>query len=187
MLGERAPDPKELPLHLAPHVRTVDDAAAFLEAAAPLLLRDEARHNLMLGIVGRIASEPGSYPLFRLWLAEDELGTVVGAASMTPPWPIVLARPAHDAVIAALVASASHDDLPVPGVEGAVPEAHDFASPWAAATDVSHCVSAATGSATIEMTARRMRPSPPPTRASSIAMRRTKKLAPHRMTATGIA
>ena len=120
-----------------PRVRTVDDAADFLEAAAPLLLRDEARHNLMLGIVGRIASEPGSYPVFRLWLAEDEAGAVVGAASMTPPWPIVLARPAHEGAIEALVASASRDELPVTGVEGAVPEAHDFAAMWSASTGAS--------------------------------------------------
>lgn len=115
-------------------VRTVDDAARFLEETGPLLLLDEARHNLMLGIVGRIATEPGSYPVFRLWVAEDRAGRVVGAASMTPPWPIVIARPAHDAAIGALVGAALADELPVPGVVGAVPEVHDFAARWVEAS-----------------------------------------------------
>ena len=120
-----------------PRARTVEDPARFLEDAAPLLLLDEARHNLMLGIVGRIVSEPASYPVFRLWLAEDGDDEVVGAASMTPPWPIALARPRHDAAIDALVISASRDDLPVPGVVGAVPEVHDFATRWATTTGAS--------------------------------------------------
>lgn len=115
-------------------VRTVDDAARFLEETGPLLLLDEARHNLMLGIVGRIAAEPGSYPVFRLWVAEDRAGRVVGAASMTPPWPIVIARPAHDAAIGALVGAALANELPVPGVVGAVPEVHDFAARWVEAS-----------------------------------------------------
>ena len=114
--------------------RTVEDPERFLESAGPLLLLDEARHNLMLGIVGRIASEPGSYPVFRLWLVEDETGGVVGAASMTPPWPIALARPAREGAIEALVAAAHVDDLPVPGVVGALPEVHGFARGWSAAT-----------------------------------------------------
>jgi hypothetical protein len=102
--------------------------------AGPLLLLDEARHNLMLGIVGRIASEPDSYPVFRLWIVEDELGEIVGAASMTPPWPVALARPIREGAIDALVAAASAGDLPVPGVVGAAPEVHGFAASWSAAT-----------------------------------------------------
>jgi predicted GNAT family acetyltransferase len=115
-------------------VRSVAEASRFLADAMPLLMRDEPRHNLMLGIVGRLVSEPSSYPVYRLWLAEDPSGEVVGAASMTAPWPLVLARPAHDRAIEALVATASHDSIPVPGVEGAVPEVHDFAARWSAVT-----------------------------------------------------
>jgi GNAT superfamily N-acetyltransferase len=131
-------------------VRTVDDPAAFLADARPLLMLDEARHNLMLGVVGRIATEPHSYPVFRLWLAQDPGGDVVGAASMTAPWPIAVARPTDERAIEALVAAASAGDLPVPGVVGAVPEVHEFASRWTAVTGMSATTRRAEGAFALE-------------------------------------
>ena len=131
-------------------VRTVDDAAAFLADARPLLMLDEARHNLMLGVVGRIATEPHSYPVFRLWLAQDPSGDVVGAASMTAPWPIAVARPTDERAIEALVAAASAGDLPVPGVVGAVPEVHEFASRWTAVTGMNATTRRAEGAFALE-------------------------------------
>jgi len=131
-------------------VRTADDPAAFLADARPLLMLDEARHNLMLGIVGRIATEPDSYPVFRLWLAEDPNGGVVGAATMTAPWPIAVARPTHERAVEALVAAASADDLPVPGVVGAVPEVHEFASRWTAVTGMDATTRRAEGAFALE-------------------------------------
>ncbi|MGZ8619952.1 MAG: GNAT family N-acetyltransferase [Actinomycetota bacterium] len=131
-------------------VRTLEDPAAFLADARPLLMLDEARHNLMLGVVGRIATEPNSYPVFRLWLAEDPSGDVVGAASMTAPWPIALARPTHERAIEALVAAASAGDLPVPGVVGAVPEVHEFASRWTAVTGMNATTRRAEGAFALE-------------------------------------
>ena len=38
-----------------------DDAGAFLEQAGPLLLADEARHNLILGISGTLRESPDRY------------------------------------------------------------------------------------------------------------------------------
>jgi GNAT superfamily N-acetyltransferase len=131
-------------------VRTVDDPAAFLADASPLLMLDEARHNLMLGVVGRIATEPHSYPLFRLWLAQDPSGDVVGAASMTAPWPIAVARPTDERAIEALVVAASTGDLPVPGVVGAVPEVHEFASRWTAVTGMNATTRRAEGAFALE-------------------------------------
>ncbi|MGZ5328809.1 MAG: GNAT family N-acetyltransferase [Actinomycetota bacterium] len=145
------PDRKERPLPQAHiQVRTLDDPAAFLADARPLLMLDEARHNLMLGVVGRIATEPHSYPVFRLWLAQDPTGDVVGAASMTAPWPIALARPTHERAIEALVAAASAGDLPVPGVVGAVPEVHEFASRWTAVTGMNATTRRAEGAFALE-------------------------------------
>ena len=43
------------------NVRRLDDAAAFLDAAGPLLLSDEARHNLVLGIAGTLRDHPSVY------------------------------------------------------------------------------------------------------------------------------
>ena len=52
-------------------VKELEDPGAFLEATAQLLLEDEARNNLILGIAGTLAQHPSVYPDFRLWLVED--------------------------------------------------------------------------------------------------------------------
>jgi uncharacterized protein len=96
-------------------------AAEFLERAGPLLLADEARHNLLLGVAGTVRDVPDAYPDVGFWVVD-------GAAAMrTRPYPLILARPRDDRALAAL-AEAVDDDLP--GVNGAVPEAHDFARLW---------------------------------------------------------
>jgi predicted GNAT family acetyltransferase len=112
------------------HVRRVEDPAAFLEAASPLLLEDEARHNLILGIAGTLRDHPSHYPEYGLWLAEDG-GETAGAALRTPPHNLVVARPRDDSVLGAL-AEAIDDDPP--GLVAAEPEAGVFAAAWAART-----------------------------------------------------
>jgi predicted GNAT family acetyltransferase len=109
-------------------VRRVEDPADFLEAATPLLLADEARHNLMLGIAGTLRDHPLRYPEYRLWLVAKGSATV-GAALRTPPHKLILARPRADSVLEALVAGID-DELP--GVVAALPEAETFAAAWAA-------------------------------------------------------
>ena len=106
----------------------LNDAAAFLAQAEPLLLADEARHNLLLGLAGTLRDDPGRYPSFRLWVVADG-DDVVGAALQTPPHNLVLARPARAGVIEAL-AGAINDDLP--GLTAANPEAQEFAALWSA-------------------------------------------------------
>jgi uncharacterized protein len=104
--------------------------AAFLDAAGPMLLADEARHNLILGLAGTLRDHPSVYPEYRLWLVRDG-GEVVGAALRTPPFNLVVARPASDGALEAL-AQAVDEELP--GVVGALPEAETFAQAWAGRT-----------------------------------------------------
>jgi GNAT superfamily N-acetyltransferase len=100
------------------------EPAEWLRRAGPLLLADEARHNLILGLAGTLRDRPGLYPEQELWLVEH--GRAVAAAALrTPPFRLVLAGgdpAALDALAAALDA--------VPGVVAAVPEAHVFADAW---------------------------------------------------------
>ena len=79
-------------------IRRVEDPADFLDAATPLLLADEARHNLMLGIAGTLRDHPSRYPEYRLWLVKERSATV-GAALRTPPHKLVLARPRADSAL----------------------------------------------------------------------------------------
>ena len=112
------------------NVRRLEDPAAFLEAASPLLLADEARHNLILGIAGTLRDHPSRFPEYGLWLVEEGSATV-GAALRTPPYKLVLARPREDSALEALAAAI---DGELPGVVAALPEVETFAAAWAAKT-----------------------------------------------------
>jgi hypothetical protein len=105
----------------------LDDAAAFLTEAGPLLVADEARHNLILGIAGTIRDTPDLYPLRSLWLVRDA-GEVVAAALRTPPYNLILARPRSAAALAALAEAVAGEELP--GVTGTEPEVEEFAELW---------------------------------------------------------
>jgi predicted GNAT family acetyltransferase len=97
---------------------TVDE---FLALAGSLLLADEARHNLILGIASTIADQPDTYRDAGYWVVDG------AAALRTRPNPLVLARPRDERALRDLV-DAIEDDLP--GVSGAAPEAYDFAVLW---------------------------------------------------------
>jgi uncharacterized protein len=126
------------------NVTSIDDPVAFLRAAESLLLADEARHNLLLGICGRLAAGPDDFPDFRLWLVEDD-GEVVAAAGQTPPWNIVLARPATEAAGETLATTLVEQSVELPGVTAAQPEAERFAAAWERATGRSTRVRMAQG------------------------------------------
>jgi predicted GNAT family acetyltransferase len=92
-----------------------------------LLLADEARHNLILGIAGTIRDTPDLYPLRSLWLVRDA-GEVVAAALRTPPYNLILARPRSAPALAALAEAVAGEELP--GVAGTEPEVEEFAELW---------------------------------------------------------
>lgn len=99
----------------------LSDPVEFLQRAEPLLLADEARHNLIFGIAGTLRDHPHLYPEHALWLVEDGAAPI-GAALRTPPLNLVLAR-GTDEAIDVLAASLGED---LPGVVGAVPEVDRF-------------------------------------------------------------
>jgi len=109
----------------------LDDAEAFLTEAEPLLLADEARHNLILGIAGNVRD--GLYEDFRLWLVRDD-GEVAGAALRTQPYNLILARPRSREALGTLAEAVESEKLP--GVVGAEPEVHEFAELWTRHTGV---------------------------------------------------
>ena len=113
------------------NVRRPADPSAFLTATRSLLLEDEARHNLLLGIAGTLKDHPEVYSEHRLWVLEED-GLVVGAALQTPPHNLVIARPLSEDALVALAQTV--DDVDVPGVTGAIPEADVFATAWESRT-----------------------------------------------------
>lgn len=112
-------------------VKELDDPGAFLEAVEPLLIEDEARNNLILGIAGTLHDHPTVYEEYRLWIVEDR-GRTVGAALRTPPYNLALGGPASPVVLQALAESLHAAGAELPGVTGAGPEVERFAALWEA-------------------------------------------------------
>ena len=112
-------------------VERTEDAATFLVEAEPLLLADEARHNLILGIAGTIRDAPARYPVRNLWLVRDG-DEVVCAALRTSPYNLIVARPRSSQALDALAEAVSGEEFP--GVVAAEPEVQQFAEMWSRRT-----------------------------------------------------
>src|SRR5262245_31544010 len=116
-------------------VRRFDYPNAFRGEVTPFLVRDEPRHNLLLGISTTLIQRPDVYELFDLWAVVDG-GEVVGAALRTPPHNLVLARPSSDEALDALVDRLLEEGQDLPGVTAALPEIDAFVGGWTTARDV---------------------------------------------------
>jgi uncharacterized protein len=102
---------------------------SFLDAARPVLLRDEARHNLIYGICSTLVEAPDAYPDFHLWTVESQ-GEPVVVMLMTPPYNIAVAAPTDPAAMEFAAEALKDQRIDLPGVTGAVPEADAFADEW---------------------------------------------------------
>jgi RimJ/RimL family protein N-acetyltransferase len=115
--------------------RRFDDPLAFREAATPYLLRDEARHNLLLGVSTTLIQRPDLYEAFDLWVVSDG-DEVTGAALRTHPLNLVLAQPANDVALDTLVDRLLLERQELPGVIAALPELEAFVGAWTSANDL---------------------------------------------------
>jgi predicted GNAT family acetyltransferase len=101
----------------------------FLERARPLLLSDEARHNLILGITGTLVEHPDAYRAAYLWLVEHD-GEAVCAGLMTPPFNAVVSAEREEGSVTVLAHGVHARSISRPGVTGALPESERFAQAW---------------------------------------------------------
>jgi RimJ/RimL family protein N-acetyltransferase len=116
-------------------VRRFDDPEAFREAATPYLLRDEARHNLLLGISTTLIQRPDLYEAFDLWTVSDG-DDVTAVALRTHPLNLVLAQPSSDTALDVLVDRLLQERQALPGVIAALPELEAFVGAWTSANDL---------------------------------------------------
>lgn len=74
-------------------VRRYEDPRAFRSASEAFLMRDEARHNLQLGILSRLEADGRAFGDETPYLATAvDGGDVVGVAIRTPPFNLLLSR-----------------------------------------------------------------------------------------------
>jgi len=110
---------------------THPDAGAFLAVAEAPLARDEARHNLMLGIAARVRDgyKYGEAP--PLFLTIHERGALIAAAVRTPPHPLILyCEEVHTYAIGGLVEQLLETVPDLPGVNGEPHAAETFSNLW---------------------------------------------------------
>jgi uncharacterized protein len=107
-----------------------ESPGAFLEAVEPFLLRDEACHNLLLGIPARLAAlGPQAPPGVYMAAAVD--GTdVAGAAMMTKPYRMVVSRTAHRDAVRVIAEDAASLEPRPPGVHAPDPGGEAFIAAW---------------------------------------------------------
>jgi hypothetical protein len=106
------------------------DAGQFLERVQPFLLRREAEHCLILGLLDGLGAgkqwgvEP---PLMATVEDRDEVAAVV---LMTPPYNLILSWSIDDATIDAIAVELHARDVAIPGVNGSAEIARKFALEW---------------------------------------------------------
>ena len=110
------------------------DLLSYADRVRPLLLEDEALHNLPLGVLGQLAG--GLYD-DRVLLTVEDGGGVVGMALRTPPWPWTVAcfEPAVDAFAQAVAGHLARSAVLPAEVSGERGVVAAVADRWAVAAD----------------------------------------------------
>lgn len=112
----------------------VDDAVEFRELTRGLLA-DEARHNLMRGILNTVVAEPDAYADRRFMVVDDE-GETVACALMTMPYRLILADVTGDEPLRTLLEGAISSGLDIPGLIGNRPTIDRAVEMWQELTGV---------------------------------------------------
>ena len=110
-------------------IRRHATAADFLRRAEPWLVRDEAQHNLVLGIADNHRREVAQDAPAAYWATVEAGSDVVGCAVCTPPYNVVITEMPADAV-PLLIADIRDALESVPGVVGPINDARRLADLW---------------------------------------------------------
>lgn len=111
-----------------------DDLDAFRRLVEPFLMREEAVHNLLLGLLGTLRLTPDIFGSEVYLGAVEERGEVVAAAVMTAPFPLVVSLCDSDAAMRLLARDVFAFRADTPGVNAPVPAGLNFARAWQAVT-----------------------------------------------------
>jgi predicted GNAT family acetyltransferase len=106
------------------------DPVRFRDETTAYLVRDEPRHNLILGVSDTLAANPTLFPELVFWVVHEG-DEVVACALRTAPYNLVLAQPRDGEALAVLVDAI---DIELPGVVGATPEVDGFTREWVTRT-----------------------------------------------------
>ncbi|MEA2002997.1 MAG: GNAT family N-acetyltransferase [Actinomycetota bacterium] len=113
---------------------SIADPRVFRDQTAGLLA-DEARHNLMRGVLHTLIWSPDVYPDYRLFVVAEG-GSALAAATITDPYNLLVADAADDGAVALLATAIVEDGVSVPGIIGNIPTVDVFVGAWESITGV---------------------------------------------------
>ena len=113
------------------------------------LLADEARHNLIRGILSNLIDYPDNYEDFRLFLVTAD-GEANACALITMPYRVVVADTPDGVALASLVDGIATLDAATPGVIGNRPTVDRFVELWTDRTGTTAALAMAQGVFAVE-------------------------------------
>jgi predicted GNAT family acetyltransferase len=112
------------------HLERHPDATSFLERTREFLIDREAEHNLILGLSGRLRTEPRLYGEDPYFASVSEGERVVGVTVRTPPHNLILSLIDDEGAIELIAKDAQEVFGSLPGVVGPKEPVAQFARLW---------------------------------------------------------
>jgi predicted GNAT family acetyltransferase len=106
------------------------DARQFLERVQPFLLKREAEHCLILGLLDGLCAGEQWGTAAPLMAVAEERDKVAAVALMTPPHNLILSWTADDSTIEAIAHELRATGVAIPGVNSSAEVARKFAEKW---------------------------------------------------------
>src|SRR5574341_505041 len=128
--GSRMSGNKELTMQLQRYA----SAAEFRQRVEPFLMAHEVEHALMLGILGRVAEDPHAFGDDAYLALVEDAGQIVAAASMTPPFNLLLSLTERPQALSLIAADVRTFPVQPPAVNSVSEIARAFAEQWQALT-----------------------------------------------------
>jgi GNAT superfamily N-acetyltransferase len=119
-------------------VHSSDSVEEYAAAVTPFLEEDPCARNVLLTVIESVRTSAAAFSAPPSFWWVDDSGTVVGAASWTPPYPILVSSVPPDAaedLAAAMIERASAIGVHPPGINGPEAAAGTVAAAWVLATD----------------------------------------------------
>lgn len=110
----------------------IGDPAEF-RSRTELLLQDEARHNLIRGVLAALIEDQDAFDDFRLFVVESD-GSALACGLVTLPHRLIVADAPSDPALSVFVAGVEEADLGLGGVIGNKPTVDRFCELWESRT-----------------------------------------------------
>ena len=117
------------------HLTRYEDPIQFWAETSPFLREREAEHNLMLGLMARLADKAAQYDSANYMAAVEKNGNIIGVALRTPPYNLILSHMEESEALNLITDDVYDRYKELPGVLGSTPFSRQFAMKWSTLTE----------------------------------------------------